>query len=34
LIDVANERFRHRRHRRRRGKTLAPMARSATCSVS
>ena len=24
-IDVANERFRHRRHRRRRGKTLAPM---------
>ena len=25
LIDVANERFRHRRHRRRRRKTLAPM---------
>ena len=25
LIDVANERFRHRRHGRRRGKTLAPM---------
>src|ERR1700726_1189762 len=25
LIDVANKRFRHRCHRRRRGKTLAPM---------